>query len=109
LPGFQQVILPAKQQLGKNNCGLGIFLRTVKKAQNLDPLCLRPNPVNEDERRSVDDQLASAAPASDAADFGVIRQHIALLLDLPELVQGSAGTILRNVVYGMGAISPRPR
>jgi hypothetical protein len=109
LPGFQQAALPARQQLGKISCWLGIFLCTVKKAQNLDPLCLRPHTVNENERRSVDDQLASAAPATDAADFRVIRQHVALLLDLPELVQGRAGTILRNIVNGVGAISPRSR
>lgn len=86
-----------------------IFLRTVKKAQNLDPLCLRPHTVNEDERRPVDNQLARAAPASGAADLRVIRQHIALLLDLLKLIERSAGTLFRDIVYGMGAIGPRSR
>lgn len=93
LPGFQQSVYPINRrgELGKISCWLGILLRTVKKAQNLDPLCLRSHTVNENERRSVDDQLASAAPATDAADFGVIRQHVALLLVSPSWSRAARG------------------
>lgn len=109
LPGFQQATLPARQQLGKISCWLRILLRTVKEAQNLDSLFLRPHAVNENKRRPIDNQFPRAAPASDAADFGVIRQHVALLLDLPELVERRARILFRDIVDGMGAIGPRSR
>lgn len=92
------------QQLILSDCCLRILLRTVKKTQNLDPFYLRPQAVNEDKRCPIDDQFPCAAPASDAADFRVIRQHVALLLDLSELIKRRTQILFRDIVNGMGAI-----
>jgi len=81
----------------------------MKKAQNLNALRLRPNTIHKDEWRSVDYQLSGAAPASNAAHFRVIRQHVTLLLDLSKLIERRTGIVLSDIVDGMGAIVPCPR
>ncbi len=85
------------------------FLRSMKKLQYFDPLRSRPHAVDEDERRPGHNKFPCAAATSDATDLGMIRQHVALLLDLLKWIERSERAVFRDIVYGMAEIGSRSR
>lgn len=87
----------------------GPLLCTMEKAQDLDALRSRPHAIDKNEGRSTYDQFASSASASDPPDLRMVRQHVALPLNFPELIERSARIFLRDVVYGVGETCLRRR
>ncbi len=80
------------------------MLRAMQQTQNLDSIQARSNPVNDDKRGPVNDELTGAAHATDPPHFWVVGQPIRLLLNLPKLVKGSAGVVPSDIGNGIRSI-----
>lgn len=93
--GPDQVLLPSR--------GWWPELRAMKQPQHLDALRAF-EPVDQNERRAADDQLASAFDAPRPAHLGVVIQHLDLALDLVVLIGCGGGVVFGDVVELVEAV-----